>query len=207
MKLRLEPSFLTWETWGIFCGGSRHPKKAMCKAMCYVLYYIFFHKNVIHLDFNVKDHSHYAGKYRGAAQSICSLKYIAKEISMIFQNRPNYDYHFIKKQLAEKFEREFNCLAENTEKYKTFSVSKEKEVKRIGKNKADITKTISFKLQLIDSATFTASSLSNFVNNLAERIHKKLNVNMDMIMENVKRLKLNTKTASAALNTQTLNMI
>ena len=30
---------------------------------------------------------------------------------------------------------------------------------------------------------------------------------MDMIMENVKRLKLNTKTASAALNTQTLNMI
>ena len=44
MKLRLEPSFLTWETWGIFCGGSRHPKKAMCKAMCYVLCYIFSHK-------------------------------------------------------------------------------------------------------------------------------------------------------------------
>ena len=182
--------------------------RKLCAKLCAMCFIIFFStKNVIHLDFNVKDHYHYTGKYRGAAQSICSLKYIAKEISLIFQNRPNYDYHFIKKQLAEKFEREFNCLAENTEKYKTFSVSKEKEVKRIGKNKADITKTISFKLQLIDSARFTASSLSNFVNNLAEKIHKKLNVNMDMIMENVKRLKLNTKTASAALNTQTLNMI
>ena len=139
--------------------------------MCFVIF--FPTKNVIHLDYDVKDHYHYIGKYRGTAQSIRNLKYIAKEISLIFQNKSNYDYYFIKKQLAEKFEREFNCLAENTEKYKTFSVSKEKEVKRIGKNKVDVTKTISFKFQLIDSARFTASSLSNFVDNLAERIHKK----------------------------------
>ena len=35
----------------------------------------------------------------------------------------------------------------------------------------------------------------------------KLNVNMDIIMKNVKLIEFNTKIASAALNTQKLNMI
>ena len=34
-----------------------------------------------------------------------------------------------------------------------------------------ITKTISYRLQFIDSAKFMTSSLSNFINNLAEEIH------------------------------------
>ena len=42
---------------------------------------------------------------------------------------------------------------------------------RIGKNGEEITKAISYKLKLIDSARFTASSLSNLVNNLAEGTH------------------------------------
>ena len=33
-----------------------------------------------------------------------------------------YDYHFIIIKLVEEFEGEFECLDENTEKYKTFSV-------------------------------------------------------------------------------------
>ena len=33
MKKDLEPSFLTWEIWGIFCGGSRHPREATCKIL------------------------------------------------------------------------------------------------------------------------------------------------------------------------------
>ena len=35
-----------------------------------------------------------------------------------------------------------------------------------------ITKTISYRLQFIDSARFTANSLSNLVNNIAEGIHR-----------------------------------
>ena len=40
------------------------------------------------------------------------------------------------------------------------------------KNGEEIPKNISYILQLIDSARFTASSLSNLVNNLSERIHR-----------------------------------
>ena len=48
----------------------------------------------------------------------------------------------------------------------------EKKVTRIGKNGEEITKTISYRLQFIESASFMVSSFSNLVNNLAERIHK-----------------------------------
>ena len=43
----------------------------------------------------VKAQYHYTGKYRGAAHSICNLKYnTPKEIP----NGSNYDYHFIIKK-------------------------------------------------------------------------------------------------------------
>ena len=46
----------------------------------------------------VKARYHYTGKYRGAADSICNLKYnTPKEISVVFQNESNYDYHYKKK--------------------------------------------------------------------------------------------------------------
>ena len=38
------------------------------------------------------------------------------------------DDHFIIKELPKEFGRQFKCLGENTEKYKTFSVPIEKEV-------------------------------------------------------------------------------
>ena len=47
-----------------------------------------------------------------------------------------------------------------------------KEVTRIDKNGEEITKNISYILQFIDSARFIASSLSNFVNNLYEGLHR-----------------------------------
>ena len=54
---------------------------------------------------------------------IAYLKYsIAKQISMVFYNELNYDYYFIIKELRKKIEGEFNCLGENTETSKTFSV-------------------------------------------------------------------------------------
>ena len=71
----------------------------------------------------VRDHCHYTGKYRGAAHSICNLRYHAsKEIPVVFHNGSTYDYHFIIKELAQKFKGYFHCLGENTEKCITFSV-------------------------------------------------------------------------------------
>ena len=70
----------------------------------------------------VRDHCHYTGKFRGAAHSICNLRYkIPKEIPVVFHNGSTYDYHFIIKQLAKEFKGNFDCLGENTEKYITFS--------------------------------------------------------------------------------------
>ena len=58
----------------------------------------------------VRDHCHYTGKYRGAAQRTCSLRYKApKEIPIVFHNASIYDYHFIIKELAEEFEGQFEC--------------------------------------------------------------------------------------------------
>ena len=44
----------------------------------------------------LRDHCHYTGEYRGAAHSICNLKYsVPKNIPVVFHNASNYDYHFI----------------------------------------------------------------------------------------------------------------
>ena len=58
-------------------------------------------------------------------------------------------------------------LGENTEKQKTFPVPIGKKVTRINENEQEITKSISCRLEIIDSAEFMAISLSNLVNNLA----------------------------------------
>ena len=77
----------------------------------------------------VRDHCHYAGKFRGAAHNICNLRYkIPKEIPALFHNGSTYDYHFIIKELAKEFEGNFECLGENTEKYITFSVPIKKKI-------------------------------------------------------------------------------
>ena len=63
-----------------------------------------------------------------------------------------------------------NCLGEIAEKNCTVQI--EKEVTRINKNGEEVTKNISYISQFIDSTRFVASSLSNLVNNLSERIHR-----------------------------------
>ena len=55
---------------------------------------------------------------------------------------------------------------------KNCTVQIEKEVTRINKNGEEVTKNISYISQFIDSTRFVASSLSNLVNNLSERIHR-----------------------------------
>ena len=61
----------------------------------------------------VRNHWHYTG----------NLKFnVSNEVPVVFHDGSNYDYHFIRKELEKKCEGEFECLGENTEKYKTVSV-------------------------------------------------------------------------------------
>ena len=107
----------------------------------------------------VREHCHYTGKFRRAAHGICNLKFnVPNEIPVAFHNGSNYDYHFIIKELANEFEGKFECLGKNTEKYKTFSVSIEKEVKEIDKDGDESVVTISYKIKFIDSARFMVTS-------------------------------------------------
>ena len=56
----------------------------------------------------VRDHCHYTGRFRGAAHSVCNLRYkVPKETPIVFHNGSAYDYHFIIKKLAKEFEGEF----------------------------------------------------------------------------------------------------
>ena len=56
----------------------------------------------------VEDHYHCTGEYRGAASSICNLKYsVPKKVPLVFHNGSNYDYHFFIKDLAEEFKNGF----------------------------------------------------------------------------------------------------
>ena len=104
---------------------------------------------------------------------IAYLKYSApKNIHIVFHNGSNYDYHFIIKELAEEFKKQFTCFGENPEKYITFTVPIAKEVTRIDKNEEEIIKNVCYILQFIDSARFMASSSSNLIKNLSEGIHR-----------------------------------
>ena len=106
----------------------------------------------------VRDHCHCTGKCRGAAHSICNLKFnVLNEIPIVFHNGSNYDYHFIIKEIANEFEGQSECLGESTEKYKIFSVSTEKEVTKIDKDGSESVVTISYKIKFIDSTRFMAT--------------------------------------------------
>ena len=65
------------------------------------------------------------------------------EIPVIFHNGSNYDYHFIIKELANEFTGQLECLGENKEKYKTFSVSIKKEITKIYKDGNESVENIS----------------------------------------------------------------
>ena len=129
-----------------------------------------------------------------------------KKIPIVFYNGSSYDYHFIIKELAKEFKKQFTCLGENTEKYMTFTILIEKEVTKIAKIGEKITKNISYILQFIDSARFMASSLSSLANNLLEG-HHRIKFNLNMTMKNVKHVELNISIATFFLNIRILNMI
>ena len=103
----------------------------------------------------------------------------------LFNNGSNYDYHFIIKELANEFEGKFEQLGENNEKYKAFSVPVKKEIIKIEQDGNESVVNISYKINVIDSARFMASSLSNLVDNSVEGILK-LNVKIVIAFLNMK---------------------
>ena len=84
---------------------------------CYTCWNIFL-KNFVN-DENYRknrDLCHYTGKYRGAAY-ISNLKFnVLNEIPAVFHSGSNYKNDFIRKELANEFEGQFECIGENAEK-------------------------------------------------------------------------------------------
>ena len=80
------------------------------------------HKNAFKLYHKVRDNYHYTGKFRGAAHSICNLRYkTPKDIPVVLHNGSTYDYHYIINKLAKQFYDHLEYLGENTRKNITFS--------------------------------------------------------------------------------------
>ena len=66
---------------------------------------------------------------------------------------------FIIKELANEFGGIFECLQENTEKYKIFFVPTEKEVIKTDKDGNESAVTICYKIKFIDSVRFMLTML------------------------------------------------
>ena len=65
-----------------------------------------------------RDHCHYTGKYRGAAHSICNIKFtVRNKILVVFQG------------LVNEFERQFECLRENRKVQNIFRSSRKRSHK------------------------------------------------------------------------------
>ena len=104
---------------------------------------------------------------------------IPKGIPAVFHNGSTSDYHFIIKELLKKFDGNFECLGENTEKYITFSVPIKK---KIGNKDIEIT----YKIKFIDSYRFMSMPLSKRIDNLSEGIHNNTCINCKSCLDYIK---------------------
>ena len=119
----------------------------------------------------VRDHCHLTGKFRGAAHSMCNLKYrLPKFYPVIFHNLSGYDSHLFIKNLG-KSEGKIDCIPNNEEKYISFS--KNILVDKF-KNKKGEEKEVIREIRFIDSLKFMATSLDSLVNNLPKESFKNL---------------------------------
>ena len=144
------------------------------QMVCYICGIRFLKNISTNINYQkVRDHCHYPGKYWGIVHSICHLKFnMSNEIPVVFHRSSNYDNHFTIKELANEFEGHFKCIEENKAKNKTFSISIKKEIIKIDKDGNETVENISYKIKFTNTARIMASSLSNLVDNLMERIHK-----------------------------------
>ena len=117
----------------------------------------------------VRDHCHYTGECRGAAHSLCNLRFkVPGHIPVIFHNLSGYDAHLFIRELG-KHTRKVEVIAKTKEDYISFS-AKVKVGERIDKN--GVTVPIEIDLRFINSFKFMNSSLDLLVNNLSRGGHK-----------------------------------
>ena len=76
------------------------------------------------------------------------------KIPVVFHEGSNSDYHFILKELTNEFESPFECIGENSEIYKSFSVPIKKEVVKIDEDGNKSVETISYKIKFINTMRF-----------------------------------------------------
>ena len=112
----------------------------------------------------VRDHCHYTGRYRGAANNSCNLKYRKpKFIPVFFHNLSGYDSHLFIKKLGSPYEN-MDCIPNNEEKYISFS--KNIKVGEYKDKKTGEVRDKTFKIRFLDSFKFLPTSLGALVNNL-----------------------------------------
>ena len=97
---------------------------------------------------------------------------MSNERPIVFHNGSKFDYRFIIKELVNEFKGQFECIRENSEIYKSFSVPIKEEIRKIDKEDNETIDTISYKIKCIDSMRFVATSLINLADNLMEGIRK-----------------------------------
>ena len=143
-------------------GQKRFHNNAERCHICHTKFYSKDHVGVKSTNYrNVRDHDHYTGLYRGAAHSICNLRYSTqRDVPVVIHDGSNYDFHLLIKELVEEFRIEIQSIPQDKEKYKSFGIPiMYKECKDYA---------IPYNLRFIDSNKFMMGSLDNHVNNLSE---------------------------------------
>ena len=119
----------------------------------------------------VRDHCHITGEFRGAAHSLCNLRYkIPSFIPVVFHNLSGYDSHLFIKKLAGENREDISCIPMNEEKY--ISISRQVIVDEWEKKEEETDKVKKIKvtrdLRFIDSLRFMPSSLDALSKNLSK---------------------------------------
>ena len=108
-------------------------------------------------------------------------------------------HHFIIKELAEEFVKQFTHSGKNTKKYITFTIPMEKEFTKIDKKENKLQKKYHTYYNLLIAQDFWKAHYQILsINFLKEFIE--LNLNTDMMIKNVKLAKLHTSIATVFLN-------
>ena len=113
----------------------------------------------------VRDHDHCTGKYRGAAHSICNLKFLKANFTPVFfHHLANYDAHLFINNFGKK-DGYISCIPHNEEKYISFTIEIELR-EYIDSNGEE--RSVKHQIRFVDSYKFMASSLDSLVKNLSK---------------------------------------